>query len=82
MSDKDDNEPDWVQPGQERRTPYTDDELDRFVADFIRGLDDQEWQAIKDVNGGEESAIEKIRTGFVKQDPNNLLNIPLEGPLH
>jgi hypothetical protein len=82
LDDKDDNDPDWVHPGQDRRTPYTDDELDRLVADFIRGLDDQEWQAIKDKYGGEERCIEKIRAGFVKRDQNNLLNMPVDGPLH
>jgi hypothetical protein len=37
---------------------------------------------MKDEFGGEEHAIERIRAGFVKQDPNNLANMTLEGPLH
>ena len=37
---------------------------------------------MKDEFGGEERAIERIRDGFVKQDPNNLANLTPEGPIH
>lgn len=32
------SEPDWVNPANDRKTPYSDEEIDRFVDDFILGL--------------------------------------------
>ena len=30
--------PDWMNPANDRKTPYTDEELELFVDGFIRGL--------------------------------------------
>ena len=38
-----DNEPDWMNPANDRKTPYTEEEIDAFVEDYILGLDNQEW---------------------------------------
>ena len=38
-----DKEPDWMNPANDRKTPYTDEEIDTFVENFIRGLDEHEW---------------------------------------
>ena len=35
-----DNEPDWINPANDRKTPYSDAEIDVFVEGFIIGLDD------------------------------------------
>jgi len=75
------DEPDWVNPANDRKTPYTDEELDRLVEDFILGLDEHEWLSIK-AKFGEKSARERIRSGFVKLDERNLVNITPKGPVH
>lgn len=31
---RDENEPDWVNPANDRKTPYADAELDRLASDF------------------------------------------------
>lgn len=75
-------DPSWIKPGIERKTPYTEAELDRLVTDFVRGLDASEWQAIKKQYGGDQSARERIRAGFIKLDANNLANMDPTGPIH
>ena len=81
-SDNDDcKEPEWLDPANDRETPYTEEELDRFVEDFILGLDDQEWLSMKS-KFGEKNAGKKIRAGFEKKDERNLINITPKGPVH
>ena len=36
-----DKKPDWMNPANDRKTPYTEEEIDAFVEDFILGLDEQ-----------------------------------------
>ena len=80
--DKSDREePAWLNPANDRNTPYTDEEIDRLVEDFILGLDDQEWLSMK-AELGEADAKARIRAGFVKMDASNLTNITPKGPVH
>ncbi len=74
-------EPDWVNPKNDRKTPYTEEEIERFVEDFILGLDDNEWMSMKS-KFGEKGARGKIRAGFVARDEWNLININPKGPVH
>jgi hypothetical protein len=76
-----DKEPDWMNPANDRKTPYTEEEIDTFVEDFIRGLDEQEWLSIT-AEHGEEKAREKIRTGFVNMDENSLVNMTPKGSVN
>ena len=76
-----DKEPDWVNPANGRKTPFTEDEIDTFVEDFIRGLDEQEWLSIT-AEYGEEKARQRIRTAFVKMDENNLVNMSPKGSVN
>ena len=81
-NDKDsDKKPDWMNPANDRKTPYTEEELDTFVEGFILGLDDQDWLAMKS-ELGEEKAREKIKAGFAKMDERNLTNITPKGPVN
>jgi hypothetical protein len=51
MSKKDEDkgrEPDWMNPANDRKAPYTDEEIESFVDGFILGLDDNEWLAMKE----------------------------------
>ena len=76
-----DKEPDWMNPANDRKTPYTDEEIDTFVEDFIRGLDEHEWLSMTS-EFGEEKAREKIRAAIVKMDKRNLANMTPEGPVN
>ena len=35
------NEPDWVNPANDRKAPYTEEDLELFVDDFIKGFGDE-----------------------------------------
>ena len=37
-----DKKSDWMNPANDRKTPYTDEEIDTFVEDYIPGLDEQD----------------------------------------
>ena len=81
-SDNDDcKEPEWINPKNDRKTPYTEEEIERFVEDFILGLDDYEWRSMK-MKFGESGARGKIQAGFVANDERNLINITPKGPVH
>jgi hypothetical protein len=83
-NDKDedsDKEPDWMNPANDRKTPYTKEEIEIFVDGFILGLDDQDWLAMKS-DLGEEKARENIRAGIVKMDERNIVNITPKGSVH
>jgi hypothetical protein len=84
MNDSDngsDERPDWTNPANDRKTPYTQEEIDTFVEDFIQGLDEQEWLSIA-AEHGEEKAREKIRTAFVNRDDNSLVNMRPKGSVN
>ena len=73
--------PGWINPANDRKTPYTEEEIDTFVEDFILGLDEQEWLSIT-AEHGEEKAREKIRTAFVNMDENSLVNMTPKGSVN
>jgi hypothetical protein len=79
--DGSDKEPHWMNPANDRKTPYTEEEIDTFVEDYILGLDDQEWQSMK-LEYGEEKAREKIRAAIVKMDERNLVNLIPKGSVN
>jgi hypothetical protein len=84
MSKKDEDkgrEPDWMNPANDRKTPYTDEEIELFVDGFILGLDDHQWLAMKE-ELGEVKARQKIRAGIIHMDENNLINITPDGAVH
>jgi hypothetical protein len=76
-----DEEPDWINPANDRKTPFTEEEIDTFVEDFILGLDEQEWLSIT-AEHGEEKARELIKTAFVTMDENNLVNMSPKGSVN
>jgi len=73
--------PDWMNPANDRKTPYTEEEIDTFVEDFILDLDEQEWLSIT-AGHGEEKARERIRTAFVNMDENRLFNMSPKGSVN
>jgi hypothetical protein len=76
-----DIEPDWMNPANDRESPYTEEEIDIFVEGFILSLNDKDWLAMKS-EMGEEKAREKIKAGIVKMDERNLVNITPKGSIH
>jgi len=76
-----DEEPDWINPANDRKTPFTEEEIDTFVEDFILDLDEQEWLSIT-AEHGEDKARELIKTAFVTMDENNLVNMPPKGSVN
>jgi len=76
MTDK----PDWMNPANDRKTPYTDEELELFVDGFIESFKD-EWEDLK-LKFGELTARRRIKDGFIAKDENNLLNIEPDDEVH
>lgn len=73
-------EPAWIDPFNDRKTPYTDEEIELFVTDFIANMADvQAWQdLVEDV--GEKKARQILKERFMVRDNNNLINWDADGP--
>jgi hypothetical protein len=71
----------WVNPANTRKSPSSEEEIDRFVEDFILGLDAPEWVKTK-LKYGEHEARKRIRASMVKIDENKLANITPKGPVN
>ena len=84
MKDKppDGSEPDWLDPRNDRKTPYTDAELDVFADDFIARMSDT--MAWKDLVAevGLPKARDVLKLRLAAQDANSLINWQPGGPLH
>ncbi|MBU2646729.1 hypothetical protein KKI24_18615 [bacterium] len=65
--------PDWMDPANDRTTPYSEEELDLFVEGFINNMG-SDWEDLVS-KLGEEKARRIIKLGFRKQDENHLANI-------
>ena len=74
------DEPDWMNSANDRKTPYTDEELELFVDGFIEGFEDV-WDDLKS-KLGESMARQQIKNGFIAKDENNLLNIEPDDEVH
>lgn len=40
------DEPDWMNPANDRKTPYSEEDLELFVDGFIEGFK-EEWEDLK-----------------------------------
>ena len=69
MKDSKDNIPDFMKPENDRKTPFTDEELDLLVEGFLDGFDDHDGlQKMIDDQG--LSAVKKqLKEQFRKMDP-------------
>ena len=76
MTDK----PDWVNPANDRKTPYTDEELELFVDGFIESFG-EEWEDLQSKFGA-LTARRRIKDGFIAKDENNLINIEPDDQVH
>ena len=73
-------EPDWMDPANDRKTPYTDEEIELFINGFIDGFKD-EWEYLK-LKVGEQTARQIIMDTVIAQDDNNLINIEPDDGVH
>ena len=74
-------DPPWLDPSNDRKTPYSDAELEVLAEDFIARMSDTTaWkQLVGDV--GEEKARQVLKERLAAQDPNNLVNWEPDGLL-
>jgi hypothetical protein len=73
------SEPSWLDPRNDRKTPFTDADLaDDFIA---RMADTQAWQDLV-AEVGEQQAREVVKQRLAAQDTNSLINWQPDGPLH
>ena len=76
------SEPSWLDPRNDRKTPFTDAELDALAEDFIaRMADTQAWQELV-AEVGKQQAKEVLKQRLAAQDGNSLINWQPDGPLH
>ena len=76
------SEPAWLDPRNDRKTPFSDAELDVLADDFIaRMADTQAWQDLV-AEVGEQQAREVVKQLLAAQDANSLINWQPDGPLH
>jgi hypothetical protein len=65
------SEPSWLDPRNDRKTPFTDAELDVLADDFIaRMADTQVWQNLV-TEVGEQQAREVVKRRLAALDPKN-----------
>jgi hypothetical protein len=76
------SEPDWLDPANDRKTPYTEAELNTLAADFIAmNRDVPAWRSlIAEVGEQEATAIAKQR--LAGRDPLSLINWESAGAKH
>lgn len=79
---RDENEPDWLNPANDRETPYTDAELDRLAADFLAmNKDVAVWKTLI-TKVGEHEALAVAKERLAARDPRSLINWPPSGSTH
>lgn len=66
-SEKDD-EPDWLDAANDRKTPYTDEEIEHFVNNYIEDFPEYYNNLVK--NDGPNTARIILRNRFKAKDPN------------
>jgi hypothetical protein len=68
-------EPDWLDPSNDRKTPYTEEELKEFAQGFVESMGDTD--AVKNLiqQEGMENARKIIKARFKKNDKYNLDNL-------
>ena len=76
------SEPAWLDPSNDRKTPYSDAKLDRLTDDQIAMLaDTPAWRKlVADV--GSQRAREIVKLRLASRDPNSLVNWQAIGPRH
>jgi hypothetical protein len=75
-------EPPWLDPRNDRKTPFTDAELDVLADDFIaRMADTKAWQDLV-ADMGERQARDVVKQRLAAQDANSVINWQPDGRVH
>lgn len=76
------NEPDWLNPANDRKTPYTDAELDKLASDFLAmNKDVAVWKDLI-ARVGELEALAVVKQRLAARDPKSLINWSPSGSTH
>lgn len=68
------SEPDWLNPANDRKAPYSEAEFDVLAADFIAmNRDVDEWRNLIDAVG-EQEVTAVARQRLAARDPRSLIN--------
>ena len=79
---RDGNEPDWLNPANDRKTPYTDAELDRLASDFLAmNKDVAVWKDLI-ARVGELEALAVVKQRLAARDSKSLINWRPSGSTH
>jgi hypothetical protein len=65
-----------------RKTPYTEEELDEFVEGFISRMSDTAKLRSMIAKDGIDKVKEILKESFRKRDERNLININVKGSVH
>jgi hypothetical protein len=79
---QDASEPDWLNPANDRKTPFTDAELDRLASDFLAmNRDVAVWKALI-ARVGELEALAVVKQRLAARDSNSLIHWRPSGSMH
>jgi len=75
-------EPDWLDPSNDRKTPYTQEELREFAQGFMESMGDT--ATVKELiqREGRERAEKIVESQFMKKDKYNLNNLSPDATSH
>jgi hypothetical protein len=71
-----------MNPASDRKTLYTEAELDEFVEGFISSMSDVAKVKSMIEQKGLEKVKEILKERFRNQDERNLINMTVKGPYH
>ena len=72
----------WLEPANDRKTPYTEEEINSFVDGAIANMEDvEEWKTLVE-QLGERKAREILKEGLKRMDERSLHNMEIVGPAH
>jgi len=78
----DDWDPPWMNPANDRKTPYTEKELEDFAEGFILSMSDAAKLKSMIEKDGIEKVKEILKDSFRQRDENNLVNMFVKGSFH
>ena len=77
-----DAEPAWLDPRNDRKTPFSDAELNVLADDFIAGMVGTKACMDLVADLGEPKARDVLKQRLAAQDANSLINWQPDGPSH
>jgi len=75
-------EPEWMNPANDRKTPYTEEELAEFAEGIIYSMGDTEKLKNMIEKKGRDKVKEILIESFRTQDERNLINLDVKGSIN